>query len=219
MKTQKNLFLLYLCFFPLLSWAQIQHKPLSSIERHELSAGLSISKKSWQEYRLGKPPVLFLKYALYFPGISNFSPEPYNKLFRPGLSAGVNFFRSKEEEKYKFCEATGKKKHSSAYHLGFKGKIPYFEFFQPFVEGGLARSFCHSKKFSHFFKAKKKLKSYFSYGFSLSLKILDKISIYTLDQDYGINDIGIKTECKHYHPKNKDDKSFSFCQFGLQISF
>ena len=219
MRTQKNLFLLCLGFFPFLLWGQIQHKPLSSPERHELSAGLSISKKSWTENLLRKSPAFFLEYALYFPEILNSIPEPYNKLFRPGLSAGVNFFKSKNEEKYRFCETTSKKPNSSAYHLGLKGKIPYFEFFQPFAEWGLARSFCHSEKFSHLFKAKKKLKSYFSYGFILSLKILDKISIYTLDQDYGINDIGIKTECKHYQPKDKADKSFSLCQFGLQISF
>ena len=219
MKIKKILFLLCLYFFPLISWSQTQYAPLASIERHELSASFSISKKAWQTSRLRKLPVFALKYALFLPEISNFSPEPYNKFFTPGFSAGLNLFRKQSHTNYELCESTNQNHFSAAYHFGLKGKIPYFEFLQPFAELGLARSFCYSRYFSNFFKAKKTLQHYFSYGFSLSLKILDKISIYTLDQDHGINDIGIKTECIHYYPKNKENKPFSFCQFGLQVSF
>lgn len=219
MKMKKYLFLFFLCFSPL-SWGQMQHKPLSSVERHEVSSGVSISIKNWQENPLSNIfPVFFLKYVFYFPEVSDYFPKSYERIFIPGLVAGANLFRSQSKGKnYKICKMN-EGIYPSTYYLGLKGKSAYLEFLQPFAEVGLARSSCYSKNFSKFAKAKKKLNHYFAYGVFLSLKILDRTSIYSLDQDYGINDVGIKAECLHYYPKNEEDKSFNFCQFGLQISF
>lgn len=219
MKIKKNLCFFFLYLFSTLSWGQMQYAPLASVERHELSSGFSVSIKNWQENPSSKIfPVFFLKYTLYFPEISSYVPKPYQKIFIPGFTAGANLFRSQKQGKnYGICK-TDEGIYPSTYYLGLKGKMAYFEFLQPFAEFGLARSSCYSKNFSKFFKAKRKLSHYFSYGFFLSLKILDRMSIYTLDQDHGINDVGVKTECL-YHPKTEKNKSLSFCQFGLQLSF
>ena len=216
MKSRKNFFLFYFCFFSPLSWSQIQYRPLSSFERHELSSGFSISTKNGQKGLSDHLPVFFLKYTFYFPEMSVILPEPYKNFFIPGFQAGTNLFRTKKN--YGICDIK-ENIHSGAYHFGLKGKSPYFEFLQPFVEGGLARSFCYSKNLSKTSKAKMKLSHYFSYGLFLSFKILDRESIYALDQDYGINDMGIKMECLHYYPKSKKDKSFRLCQLGFQVSF
>ena len=216
MEIKQRLFLFCLCCFSSPSWSDIQYKPLSSAERHELSSGFST--KDWQKKLLKNLPAVFLKYTFYFPETEDLLPESYKKIFIPGLSTGA-FLRAWDKGKnYGICKVNAGI-HSVAYHLGLKGKSSYFEFLQPFGEFGLARSFCYAKNSSKNPKANLKLSHYFSYGFSLSLKILDKTSIYVLDQDYGINDIGIKTECLHYYTKDKTNKIFSFCQLGLQISF
>ena len=218
MKINKKKFLFCLCFFSPLVWGQIQYKPLSSPQRHEFAGGFSISTKNWQWKKdfSKNLPSSFLKYAFYFPEIKAFLPESYKEIFIPSLSFGVNILKRDllEEKNYEICEKSTSI-HAFAYHLGLKGTIPYFEFLQPFAELGLARSFCSPKNS----EIKRKLKHYFSYGFFLSLKTVDSEAIYSLDQDYGINDVGIKTECLHYYSKNKKDKPFNFCQFGLQFSF
>ncbi len=213
MKIKKLFVLFYLILLPLPLWAETQYKPQSSFERHEFSFGSSISLTSKPKKALSVP---FLKYTLYVPEISNLLVEPYNKIFTPGLSAGANLFLSKDRSKnYGICES--EEVYPLVYHLGLKVKVPYFEFFQPFAESGLARSSCYSKNIK-VFKSQKKLSYYLSYGLFLSLKILDRVAVYTLDQDYGINDVGVKAECLRYYPKDKE-KSFNFCQFGFQFSF
>jgi len=145
-------------------------------------------------------------------------PDPYKQVLMPGIQTGIN--RSKLKEfgtNNGVCDKPNF--HPTVYHFGLKGKISYFEVLQPFSELGIARFFCHSKKYSSFSKSKTQLNHYVSYGLLLSLKILDKLSIYALDQDYGINDLGITVECLHYYPKKATSKTINFCQFGLQMSF
>ena len=212
------MFFLGFWFSSSLSWGQIQYNPLSSAERHELSSGFSVSKKNGQKSLISLP-VFFLKYGLYFPEIESVLTEPYKKAFIPGLQMGINLFQAQQIVKnYKIC-GTGSNILSAAYYFGIKGKSSYFEALQPFAELGLARSFCYTKNFSKISTAKIKLRHYLSYGIFFSLKIFDKAPVYALDQDYGINDLGIKMECLHYYSKKTTDKSINFCQFGLQMSF
>ena len=214
MKIKKTLFLFSLCFFPLFLWSDLQYKPLSSFERHELSSGFSPSSKNSKEAAHS----FFLKYSFYLPEIENFLPEPYQKIFLPGFHAGINLFRRTAGKKQALCK-TSPGTYSSAYHFGLKGKITYFEYVQPFTEWGLARSLCHTKYFSRIHSVKTKLSQYFSYGLFASFKILDRESIYSMDQSYGINDFGLRAECLYYYPKSEKTGSFNFCQFGLQLSF
>lgn len=145
-------------------------------------------------------------------------PEPYEQVFRPGIQLGLNRSFPKElGANGGICDNSNL--HPSVYHFGLKGKIPYFEALQPFSELGVARFFCHSEKYSRLSKSKTQLSHYVSYGLSLSLKVLDKLSIYALDQDYGINDLGITLECLHHYPKKTKKKTINFCQFGFQVSF
>lgn len=207
-----------ICFAPLLlsflSYGDVQYKPLSSVERHELSSGFALNTKKWQEKNSEKLPVFFLKYSLYFPEAGILLPTDYQKAFLPGLQAGFNIFW--DQKRYGICESTPGLR-SFAYHLGLTGKIAYFEFLQPSASWGWARPLCYFTNFSKSSQAKVKLNSYFSYGLFLSLKILDRHSIYALDQDYGINDVGLRMECMHHSPKT--GSSFRFCQLGLQLAF
>ena len=212
MKIKKMFFLFGLCFFHPLLWSQVQYTPLSSSERHELSSGISLSPKSSKETLSS----FFLKYSTYFPETEDFLPEPYHNILIPGLQAGINLFSREAGKKYALCE-TGT--YPFSYYFGLKGKSSYFEYVQPFAEGGLARSFCYFNGFSKFKKAKTSLSQYLSYGLFVSFKILDSSSIYSMDQSYGINDFGLRGECLHYYSKSEKANSFNFCQFGLQLSF
>ena len=105
MKPQFMLILFSLCFSSFLSWGQIQYTPLSSTERHELSSGFSIPKKTGQKYFLLKTLPIFLKYGLYFPEIEAVLPEPYQKTFIPGLQMGFNRLQpQKTGENYGICD-------------------------------------------------------------------------------------------------------------------
>ena len=76
----------------------------------------------------------------------------------PGLQAGINLLRlPTAKTKYGLCEETNKNI-SSILSLGLKGKISYFELFQPFGELGLAKAFCYSKALSKISKEKKTIK-------------------------------------------------------------
>ena len=203
----KNFFL-FLClgFFASFSWGQAQYQPVSSLERHELAIDFPFSLKSWKGFSA-------LKYTVYFPEIFALAPSPYNQIFTPGLQAGIlhTLGPNQTGKNYGHC---GAKKTLPPYHIGFKGKISYFELLRPFFELGFTQSLCYAPKTS-----KIKLSHYVSFGLFLSLKTLDSSSIYSLDQDYGINDLGLKTECLRYYSEQNKEKSFPFCQFGFQISF
>lgn len=214
MKQVKIICYFFLFVFVNISWGEIQYKPLFSMERHELSSGLSVNIKKWHKDQTEKFPIFFLKYSLYFPEVGQFFPDTYKHLFIPGLQTGFNLFKTKQ--KYDLCE-TGPGILPFTYHYGLKGKSAYFEFFQPFAEWGWAQSLCYSKNLSTTVKTKIKLRYYFSYGVFLSLKVLDRHSMYALDQDYGINDVGLRIECLHYDTTT--NSSLQFCQIGLQLSF
>ena len=213
MKIKKICLLTVLLFFPKFLGASAQYQPLSSPERHELSSGWTFSIKKKQNG-------FFFKYALYFPEVSNtFINSEYEKIFIPGLSFGVSSFNiQKDRLFYEMCKKNTKSRFLPL-SLGLKAKSSYYELIQPFGEFGLIQSQCYAKDFSRIDDSQKKFKYYLSYGVLLSFKILNKSDIYSLDQDYGINDIGFRAECLRYYLEDAKENSLPFCQLGLQISF
>ena len=211
---KKIYLLISLAFLPQFLGANLQYKPLFSPERHEFSSGWAFSMRNT------KQDGYFIKYAFLLPeGLNIFSPFLSKNFFVPGLSFGANSFpiyKSKQFEK--MC---GKDmEFFLPLSLGIKANLPYYELVKPFGEIGLTHSMCYIKNFSKIDKSQKKLKYYLSYGLLLSLKILDKSNIYSLDQDYGLNDIAFRAECLHYYyPEIEKAKNLHFCQFGLQVSF
>ena len=229
-------------FFSFSLWGQVQYRPIPSFERHEISSGFSFSLgitgdgvlENGIENLSEKKEIknlsenfhnFFLKYAFYFPEVNSLFLESYQDVFIPGLVIGMNLFRDQKtfsslegiKENYGICEANDSI-YPLNYYLGLKGKNNSFEFFQAFAEFGFVRSLCYSTKLSKGFDPISQLSYYLSYSFFFSFKILDKMAIYALDQEYGINDIGIKAECSHYYPNQPESFRF-FCQFGLQTSF
>lgn len=215
MNIKKGLILFGLCFSTSGALAEIQYKPLSSQQKQEISSGFSLFRNNLNLEQLESPPAFFIKYSFYIPELSEMFLDSYKDFFIPALQAGIHVFRNTSGIKaYNLCDST-QTSHSLAYHIGLKGKIAYFDLFQPYAELAWAKNFC-SKKFSTINSPQKKLKHYFSYGALLSLKIFDKESIYELDQDYGINDIGLQMSCSHYSPENR---TINLCELGLHISF
>ena len=191
---------------PLYSSAEVQYEPFASPERHELSFSL-FSYKPFSK-KIVISPYSFA-YALYITELDQFLPEKTRKIFALGLSAGLSFFKSKADGgTERICHSDSSS--SLAWRTGLKAKIRYF-FLQPFAEFGFADSDCRQKG------VEKRFESQFSFGFSLSLKVLDPSAIYSLDQDYGINDVGLLTECLNYQVSGPDLDLF--CQIGLQVSF
>ncbi len=220
MRIKKILF--SLCFIlPMSLQGQIQYKPQPSTERHELMTGFSIFTGSfeWKKDFFSNFPAFFIKYNLYFPEIESVLPSGYEKVFVPGLQIGSHFFKwlkGSEGENYNLCRTA----YPIAYHLGLTAKMAYLEDIQAFVGGGLARSICRSQAEPRVSNDKRDLNHYLSYGFFLSFKLLDRSGVYSLDQDYGINDMGLRAECLHYDLMKKS-RAFKYplCDLGLQISF
>lgn len=209
-----TLVLLSLLYFP--AWGMIQYKPISSIERHEIAIGWAFKtpiKKFASRYRATS-----LNYSLYFPELTALLPEPWSNIGAPGLSLGAKIF--KEGAKL-LC--TKEKEEALFTHLGLKARFPYFETLIPFVEYGMGWMNCiqnltldkEAETFKHF-PGPIKVKAYFALGLNLSLKILDKKSLYNLDQDYGLNDIGIQGQCRWY---KGTEKVLTLCELGLSVLF
>lgn len=213
MKLKKSYLLIYLFLFSQFLWADTQYKPLFSPERHEFSSGWTFSVKKKQNG-------FFLKYALYFPEIPNaFANSLYKNIFIPGLSLGISDFKIQKNNLFHEMCKENTNFRFLPWSLGLKIKSSYYELIQPFGEFGLAQSLCYAEDFSKINSSRKTFKYYLSYGLMLSLKIFDKNGIYSLDQDYGINDVGFKAECLRYYLENKEETSLPFCQLGLQVSF
>ena len=87
-----KIYLILLCFVSPLSWSQVQFQPLSSVERHELSSGFSVSIKNRQKKLLDNLHVFFLKYSLYFSETDALWPPAYKKVLIPRPSGGYESF-------------------------------------------------------------------------------------------------------------------------------
>ena len=187
MEIKNLIFLLFL--FPLFSWG-IQYQPTSSVKRHEISLNfdlrLSKEKNLWKKFSSKS-----LTWTVLIPEFNDFIPSPYKNIFTPGVDLGFLFF----DEKNKNTDVcpVDKEGYQGAWHLGVLGKIDYFEPVKFFGSLGLTRGNCVKKKDLFDVSLKQELSHYLSYGMFFSLKLLDKSSVYALDQDYGVNDSRNKT--------------------------
>ena len=224
---------LFLCF-P--SWGIIQHRPIGSPERHEIAGGWTLGDPFVDDDKViltpnqknGNPspnPVAgkrayFLNYSLYFPEVTALLPKPWNKIGAPGLSLGARLFQKGGE----LC--IEQEQQSLFTHLGLKARFSYFEKVIPFVEYGLGWLGCvqnlkldKDKPFKYT-PTSTTMKTYAAIGLNLSFKILDRKSIYSLDQDYGFNDMGIHGQCRWYHGTMNEKKTSVFmCEAGLSLLF
>ena len=198
------------------TWGMIQYKPISSIERHEIAIGWAFKtpiQNFASRYRADS-----LNYSLYFPEVTALLPEPWSNVGAPGLNLGAKLFN---KEAKLFC--TKEKEQTLFTYLGLKARFSYFETLIPFVEYGMGWMNCiqnltfdkEAETFKHS-PGPIKVKAYFALGLNLSFKILDKKSLYNLDQDYGLNDIGIQGQCRWY---KGTDKVLTLCELGLSVLF
>lgn len=226
---------LFLCF-P--SWGVIQYRPIGSPERHEIAGGwtfgdpfhnftdddkvslLPAQKDGSSSPSLANKRAYFLNYSLYFPEVTALLPKPWNKVGSSGFSTGARLFQKGEG----FCTEKGQSPLFT--HLGLKAKFSYFEEITPFLEYGLGWLGCaqnlkldKDKPFKYT-PTSTKIKTYIAIGLNLSFKILDRKSIYSLDQDYGFNDMGIQGQCRWYHgTMNEKKNSLFMCEAGLSLLF
>ena len=195
------------------AFGETQYKPSTSPLNHSVSFGLAFepvfSGKGQQlSSRKGGG---FLNYY-YFPPWDKWLTEQYRGYVLLGLGGGIKqFFYTPglcpEGSNNSLLMAQG----------GVQLRGIYWEFFQPFAEMGLGQSYCH-KTLKNISPISKKLRSYFSLGFALSLKVLDQASIYSLDEDYGLNDLSLVSQCLRINNPNKS-KGIFICQIGLEALF
>lgn len=215
----KIIFQFALFVAPVLVFAQVQYQPLSSVQRHELSISASVkSQDSNFHFNLKQKN---LNYAIYFPElVSLLFPSQKKGWFIPALSMGFHGFKKDDTQKlHQTCQPASDLLGLIPGYIGFKGILTYLELIQPFAELAYARFLCYKKnpqKMS-FYKNNTLWSWYHAYGVFLSLKLLDKIGIYSLDQDYGINDLGLKLACSSYYKTTKI--KLTSCHIGMQISF
>ena len=95
--------------------------------------------------------------------------------------------------------------------------MTYWEKVQPFVGISLMKVFCQ-KSFGSFKESSKKTEYIFPFGLSVSLKAIDSRSVYSLDEDYGLNDLSLLVRCFRAKIKNKSKSRF-ICEAGLEALF
>ena len=191
----------------------IQYRPVGSLERHEIAGGWAVAKPLEGVFSSSQNKAFFLDYSLYFPEVTALLPQPWQKIGAPGFALGGAFFRQGGA----LCPEGGKTPFFGSF--GFKVRVSYFEKILPFMEYGLSRAGCAVFDFDkkpEYAPAPVKVKTYFSIGLNLSLKIIDRKSVYNLDQDYGLNDIGVRAQCRRYYRTNQP---VFICSAGLSLLF
>ncbi len=215
----KKVKILLLLVWSVPSLAEVQYKPLFSTERNNFYFGgvLNDNLTNKENLFVGSS----LKYDLFILEINNIVAKPYRDFFKFSLGMGGHFL----DETYKGfqCESSNFPE-TFIYHGGLKGTLTYFEILVPFFEFGLSRTACFNSeqgKRDVNWASNIDLKYHMSFGFFLSFKILDKMAIYSLDRDYGINDIGLVGQCSWFYKeevaKIKRDRELTFCEVGLSF--
>lgn len=214
---------LFCCFLilPIFAGADIQYEPLSSSERHELFVGSTVLP---EKYRFQIFRVFSFKHNVLLKEVDLILSESYRDIFVPGIQWGGSFFLYNDPSKnssiknYGVC-ATGR---TLSGHLGLSLSLFRKFFLKPFGSAGLSGSLCFLKDVSKMLSQKAVFSPYLSYGLFLSFKVFDRGAVYSLDQDYGLNDIGFKGECMHnFYPEKSSSHETKnrFCLIGLQLSF
>ena len=211
-------------FFSLPAVSEVQYTPSPSLEKHGLFIGgifdnnFLKSIKSTKDIKL--PQSWLLSYDLYFPEINEtlLEDSPYKNFFKVGLSFGAHAYDKGHSSAFKFCDS----KRFLGYNVGAKASFDYLEYFRPFVEAGLSRSNCvqyNNLQDFNFSDSTKNTKAYYSIGALLSFKVFHRASMYGLDQDYGINDVGFFAKCSWFSFQEKDEDALKTCTLGINFVF
>ena len=212
------LYRLYLkCLFVLLGFfifnpvfANLQHKPLATPLNSSVSTGFIFELSKGKVPFFSKKGGGFLDYTYYFSSWDNWLPKKYQGYLDWGVRAGTGlFFPSRNG-----CSPYYKPLLAQA---GAQMRLVYWEYFQPFAGVNLNHLFCY-RKLTDAQSSSVKLDYGLSFGVSLSLKILDRSAIYSLDEDYGLNDMALIGRCFQMKKTSNSDKRL-VCQVGLEVLF
>ena len=216
-----------LCFLlPLSSKADIQYEPLSSPKRHELFFGTALVPFETKWNRIFR--AFSFQHNVLLREADQALGESYRDIFIPGIQWGLGFFRYEKSSQdsnarnYGACANSNSLSGQLALSLSLFHKF----FLRPFGAAGMSGTLCFLKSLSKIQEEKPVFSPYLSYGLFLSLKIFDRGAVYSLDQDYGLNDIGIKGECvQNFYSSNGGSGNktrngvVKFCLLGLQFVF
>lgn len=200
----------------------IQYKPIASDEKSSLYLGTLVNKdfQNWEEsFSTGYS----FKYHFLIPKQDRLLPKPLRDFLKVSLGVGGDLFKEAYSVGDLQCSSLSSLQTliSSA---GVKVALPFIAEVVPFVELGMSRSDCldydETEKKVDFEKSSMSLGLYKSVGVFLSLKLLEKVAVYGLDRDYGINDVGILAQCSWVTQKEapSSPKNISYCELGLSLS-
>ena len=206
-------YLLFFCFFVFQSASgEVKHKPITSPLNHGVSGSLVFEPPfSDREKLLGSDIGASLNYAYYFSSWDKFLPKNYRGYLNWGLEGGIKLFRRNKA----LCSRDNPLP-TFAYG-GAQMRVIYWDIFQPFMGFGFHHAFCR-KNLKTIYYSTTKWKPSFSFGFSISLKLLESAAVYNLDADYGLNDLSLFTRCFQMK-KSSELKGRFICQFGLEALF
>ena len=197
-------------------FGETQYKPTASSLNHNVSFGMSFEPDSGKiENPFSGKGGGFLNYY-YFPPWDKWLEEKYLGYVLLGFGGGIEqFFHSPG-----LCSKGLRNKPLIA-RGGLHLRGVFWEYFQPFIGGGVSQMFCHDSLKNIGLGSKKiKLSPYMSLGLAISLKVLDRASIYNLDEDYGLNDLSFVSQCLQVEIPNKSkSKGIFICQLGLEVLF
>lgn len=151
---------------------------------------------------------LFLTYNYYFTNL--WLPEKYKGYLLGGLELKAGLDR-------RDSGCAGYQSRSLPLQAGVKLRLVYWEKVQPFVGVGWMKAFCQ-KDFKIFKSSSAKPQYIFPFGVSMSLKILDSAAVYSLDEDYGLNDLSLLAQCFRIKTQ-KESKARLVCEVGLEALF
>lgn len=227
--------------FALASQAEIQYRPIASPENHAVSIGISkdffsrgdvvfLPENRKQNPQLIPPLGRTISYHFVPSFLNQYLKIEQEEALKVGLSTGAHIFFMEEVQQHlqTYCGET--QFNPAVFYGGLKVFMSYFESIKPFVEYGLAQATCvklgspsseeagveERLADSAIKESSLSLDSYFSAGVFVSFKLLDKMSIYSLDQNYGANDFGMQAQCSWFA---YEDSSIPYCELGLQVFF
>ena len=194
------------------TYGEVQYKPIASSLNHGVSTGMALELPSGKKRFFSKNGV-FLNYTYYFSSWDKWLPEKYQGYLNWGLSGGADFFFYSRN----LCGSQSYQNRPLLIQGNLQARIVYWERIQPFAGVGISRLLCH-ENLKRIEPSSVKLKQMLFFGISLSLKSLDRRAIYSLDEDYGLNDMALVFQCLQIK-KTSESKNRFVCQVGLEVLF
>lgn len=207
-------YLLFFCFFVFQAASkEVKYKPIASPLNHGVSGGFVFEPPLPNRKKLlGSSTGASLSYIHYFSSWDRLLPKNYRGHLNWGLEGGIKLLRSENKT---LCVNNPL---PAFIYGGAQMRVTYLDTFQPFIGFGLNHAACRNKEKIRLYYSATKLKPSFSFGASISLKFLEASAIYSLDSDYGLNDLSFFTRCFQVK-KTSELKGRFICQFGMEVLF